>query len=233
MTSASRSGSPPVLKRRRTRPAPRSKISDALPAARSLGSATLERQAALRPLAPRARIQAALAAREPGAVERDAGRHPRAAVGDELARGQLGKRLVPRPVQGAGDPAGGVVDLVRLAAPAARGARVHEEERRVGEAPHDLLRRDRVAAPLTRNELGRLDLLLAGEELAAPGLDPAEQDRALLVAEMAQQPPQTLGPAAVPVGHDEDAVADAGPPRRRREPLRRRQRMPTGVRNRE
>src|SRR5207248_1009901 len=92
----------------------------------------LERQAALRPLAPRARVEAALAAGEPGAVERDAGRDARAAVGDELAVPQRRQRLVPGSVGRARNPARWVVDLVRLAAPAVRETRVDERERRVG-----------------------------------------------------------------------------------------------------
>src|SRR5215472_13740863 len=113
-------------------------------------------------------------------MEGDAGRDTRAAVGDELAVRQLGQRLAPRSVRSARNPPRRVVDLVRLAAPAVRGARIDERERRIGEAPGDLLRLDRVAAPLARHEVRRLDLLLAGAELAAPVVDPAEEDRALV-----------------------------------------------------
>src|SRR5207244_578533 len=119
-------------------------------------SAPFERQPALRPVAPRARIEASLATGEPGAVERHARGHARAAVGDELAFGQLRERLVPGSVRGAGDPARRIVDLVRLAAPTAPDAGVDKGQRRVCETPCDLPRVDRVATPLLRHEHGRL-----------------------------------------------------------------------------
>src|SRR5205823_5370921 len=165
--------------------------------------AALERQAALRPLAPRAGIEAALAAGQPCAVEGDAGRHARAAVGDELAGRQLRERLVPRSIGRARDPAGRIVDFVRLAAPAVRRARVEEQERPVGEPARDLLRRDRVALALARYELGRLDLLLTRPELASPGVDPTEQDGTVVVAEVPEQPPEPLGTAHQAVRDDE------------------------------
>ena len=84
-----------------------------------VGSAALAGQVlALLPLRPRAGVEAAVAAGEVQAVERDARRHARAAVGDELAGRQLRHRLVPRRVQRARDAAGNAVDRVRLAAPA-------------------------------------------------------------------------------------------------------------------
>ena len=92
--------------------------------------AALERETTVRPLAPPARVEATVAARQPGAVERDARGDARAAVGDELAVGKLRQRLVRRCVRGTGDPARRVVDLVRLAAPAAREPGVDERERR-------------------------------------------------------------------------------------------------------
>ena len=128
-------------------------------------------------------------------MEGDAGCDAGAAVGDELPVRQLGQRLVPGRVRGAGDPAGRVVDLVRLPAPPVRRAGVDERERRIGQAAGDLPRRDRVAAPLARHELRRLDILLACSELASPRIDPAEQDRAVVVAEVAEQPPEPLGTA--------------------------------------
>src|SRR5262249_27565414 len=187
------------LNRRRTRPSPRSKTSEARPAAISrgwtaTGSVPLERQAAVGPLAPRAGVQAAVATAEPGAVKGHAGRDARAAVGDELAGRQPGQRLVPGSVGCAGDPAGWIVDLVRLAAPAIRRACIDEEQRRVGEAAGDLLRLDRVVTPQVRVELGRPNLLLAGPQLAAPDVDSAEQDGTVVVAEVAEQPPQPLDP---------------------------------------
>src|SRR5204863_3504962 len=120
-----------------------------------------------------------------------------------------------------------------LAAPAVRDARVDESERRVGEPAGDLLRGDRVASSLARDEVGRLDLFLTGVELTSPSLDPAEQDGAVVVTEVSQQPPEPLGPAAVPVGDDVHAFADAGATGRGGEPLRGRQRMPAGVLDRE
>ena len=113
---------------------------------RRLALAPLEREAALRPLAPRARVEAALAAAEPGAVERDAGAHARAAVRHELPGRKVGELARPRHVDGAGDPARRVVDVVRLAPPARLRARVDERQPRVGETARYLLRVDRVAA---------------------------------------------------------------------------------------
>ena len=63
-------------------------------------------------------------------MERDAGRDTRTAVGDQLAVGERRQRLVPRRVRSARDPARRIVDLVRLAAPAVRGSRVHQGQRR-------------------------------------------------------------------------------------------------------
>src|SRR3954453_3852539 len=48
---------------------------------------------------------------------------------------------------------------------------------------------------------------------------------------MAQQPPEPLRPAAVPVGHDLAALPDGGTPRGGGKALRRRQRMAPGVRH--
>src|SRR5262249_38318769 len=189
----------------------------------------LERQTTPRPLAPRAGIEPALAAAEPGTVEDDARRHARAAVGDELAVGKLGQRLGPRGVGRAEDPPGRVVDLVRLATPAIRNSRVDERERRIGEAARDLLRGDRVAVPFARNELGRLDLLLAGAPLASPDIDAAEQNGTVLVAEVAQEPPEPLRSAAASVGDDAHALADACKARRGGQLLRRRQWMPSRI----
>jgi ribosomal protein S12 len=67
----------------------------------------------------------------------------------------------------------------------------------------------------TRDELRRLDLLLAASHRAEPRLEAAPQHRDVLVAEVAQEPPQPGGAAggAVVVRDDEDALAD---PRARR-----------------
>src|SRR5437016_837974 len=85
---------------------------------------------------------------EPG----DGGGDARAAVRHGLAEGKLRERLGPRRVRRTGDAARRVVDLVRLAAPAARRPSVDEREGRVGEAAGDLGGFDRVAAPLARHE---------------------------------------------------------------------------------
>ena len=83
-------------------------------------------------------------------MEGDARSHAGAAVGDELAVGQIWQWLVPGGVGRAGDPPRRIVDLVRLAAPTVRGAGVDERERRIGEAARDLVSRDGVAAPLVQ-----------------------------------------------------------------------------------
>ena len=100
-------------------------------------------------------------------------------------------------------------------------------------ALEDLVGADRVAAPLARDERRRLDVLVAGAKRAAPALDPAEQDGALGVTEVAQQPPQALGAAHVPVRDDEDAVLDARSGGSGRERARARQRMPSCALDRE
>ena len=137
--------------------------------------AALERQAALRPVAPRARVEASFAAAEPGAVEGDARRDARAAVRDELSRGKLGQRFVPRSVRSARDPSGRIVD--RRSARRASGSRSgHRRARAKGRRggarspPRRPCRR-----PLARDELRRLDLLLAGAQLASPRVTSAEQ----------------------------------------------------------
>src|SRR5439155_21431864 len=142
-------------------------------------------------------------------------------VGDELAFRELGQLLVPRRVERAGNPAGNLVDRIRLSAPARRNARVDDDE--PAEARRELLRLDCVAAPLAWNELCRLDLLLACAERAAPRLE--VDHRALVVAPVTKQPPQALGPAHVPVHDDEDAVSDTGARRSGGEVGRRRQWM--------
>src|SRR5581483_2635328 len=57
----------------------------------------------------------------------------------------------------------------------------------------------------------------------------AQEDGAVVVAEVAQEPPQPLRAAQRPVGHDEDAGLYPGSGSRRAEALRRRQRMASGV----
>jgi CheY-like chemotaxis protein len=116
---------------------------------------------------------------------------------------------------------------------AARLDQLDEGERRVGEPARDLLRGDRVVAPLPWNELRRIDLFLPRAQLPSPGLDPAEQDGAVVVAEVAEQPPEPLRPTAAPIGDHVHAVADAAATRRGGELLGGRQRMPAGVLHRE
>ena len=136
-----------------------------------------------------------------------------AAVRDELALRELRLRLRPRRIQRPGNAARRVVDRVRLAAPTERRARIHDDERRIGQPPRELLRRDRVARPLARHELRRLDLLLARAQRPAPRVEPAEEHAAVVMAEMPEQPPEPLGAAEVPVGNDQHARPDARPRR--------------------
>jgi len=166
-------------------------------------------------------------------MERDARGDTRAAVGDELAIRKVGQRLVPRRVRGARNPARRVVDLVRLAAPAVRSTRVDEREGRISEATGDLLGVDRVATPLARDEVGGLELLLARAELSAPDVDPAEENGAVVVAEVPKQPPEALGTAHRAVRDNVNAGRDARTPGGSSEALRGGQRMPAGVRHRQ
>src|SRR5581483_7081837 len=146
--------------------------------------------------------------------------------GDELALGQRRLRLAPRRVPRARNPSRGVVDRVRVAAPATRGARVDEHERRIREPPGEGVRADRVVVAYPRHEGLRLDLLLAAAQGTGPRVDAADEHAAVVVPEMAEQPPQPLGAAERAVRDDEHAVADARARGRGREPLRRGQRMP-------
>ena len=88
----------------------------------------------------------------------------------------------------------------------------------------ELVELDRVVGARSREELRRLDLLGATRQRPPPRVE--LDHAALVVPEVAKQPPQPLRAAAVPVGDDEDAGAD---PRRAgcaRERVRFRQRMP-------
>ena len=78
-----------------------------------------------------------------------------------------------------------------------------------------------------------LDYLLARAQLASPHDDPAEQDRAVAVAEVAEQPPQTLRATAVPVRDDGDAGPDPSPAGGNRKPLGGRQRVSSRALDRE
>src|SRR5689334_8831142 len=101
-------------------------------------------------------------------MENDARRDARAAVGDELTLRELRLRLRPRRIESTGDPAGRVVDRVRLTAPPVSGTRVDEDERRVGEPSRKAGCVDRVVRAFARDELGRLDRLLAAAQRPAP-----------------------------------------------------------------
>src|SRR5207302_7164204 len=79
----------------------------------------------------------------------------------------------------------------------------------------------------------RLDVLLALTQLASPGVDPAEQDGAVVVAEVAEQPPEPLGTAERAVRDDEDACPDPGAAGARGELLGGRKRVTSCVRYRE
>src|SRR5436305_12005608 len=113
-------------------------------------------------------------------MEDDASRDARAAVGDELARREVGEPLVPRGVQGTGDPSGNAVDRVRLAAEARRDARVDDHE--LGAAPLELLGVDRVAGAGPGREALGLDRLLAAAERAVPAGE--VEDGAVVVPEV-------------------------------------------------
>ena len=158
-------------------------------------------------------------------MEHDTRRDARAAVRDELTPRELGLRLGPRRVERAGDPAGRIVDRVRLAPPPVRRTRVDEDERRVGETSRETGGVDRVVRTLARNELDRLDLLLAAAKRPAPRVDSADQDTAVGMPVMAEEPPEPLGAAHRPIGDDEGVRPDPRPPGGSREALRGRQRM--------
>ena len=177
--------------------------------AASLRSSALERQLELLPLAPRARVEPAFAAREREPVQDDAGRDARAAVGDELAArvaraaarsrarcSAPGMRPGSRstgfgsPRQRSGRRASTTHELVAAAAPAPR-ARSCRPSRSRG-----------------TNSAGSTCLLAAAQR-PEPAVE--LEHGAVVVAEVAQQPPEPLGAAHVPVGDDEDALADPGP----------------------
>ena len=67
--------------------------------------------------------------------------------------------------------------------------------------------------------------------MSVPALD--VDDGAVVVAEMAEQPPEALRSAGVAVRDHEHALADPGPRGGGREPLGIRQRVPSRVRNRQ
>ena len=84
-----------------------------------------------------------------------------------------------------------------------------------------------------RDELGRAEHLLAGEERPSPRIEPAHEDRAAVMTEMPEQPPEPLGAAHRPVGHHERVRGDPGTGRGGGEALGRGQRMAPRVRHRQ
>src|SRR5438552_1257894 len=148
--------------------------------------------------------------------------HAGAAVGDELSGGELGHRLVPGCVQRAGDPARFLVDRIGLTAPA-RGYTCVDDDQFIT-AARELVRVDRVVAARAQRELGRLDLFLAARQRPMPRVD--VDHRAVVMAEVAQQPPEPFGAAHVPVDDDEAVIADSGTSGRTCEIIGTGQRMP-------
>ena len=61
---------------------------------------------------------------------------------------------------------------------------------------------------MPERQTGRLELFIAGAELAEPAVE--LEHRAVVVSVVPQQPPEALGAAHRAVGDDEDAVADPG-----------------------
>ena len=143
------------------------------------------------PLRPGAGIQAPVAPREVQPVQHDAGGDARAAIGDDVAWGKLGRWLVPGRIQRTRDAAGHAVDSVRLAAPARRQACVDDHQLAVVRS--ELLERCDVVRALARDEVRRLEQLLTGGQRPVPRRQ--VDDRALVVAEVAQQPPEPFRPA--------------------------------------
>ena len=159
-------------------------------------------------------------------MEDHAGGDARAAVGDHLAVGQRRERLLPGRVARRRDTAGLDIDRVRLAAEARCDPRVDEYDAGHRRAVKRSRRPTAVSpSALVRDEHGRLHLLHAAAQRAAPRLDAADEDGAVVVAEVAEEPPQSLGAGRAVCNHVRVAV-DAGATGCRREDRRLRQRMP-------
>src|SRR5205823_13589634 len=94
--------------------------------------------------------------------------HAGAAVGDEIAFGEVRERRVPWRVERAGNPARHLVDWIRLAAPPFGHAGIDDDQ--LAETCRQLVDADDVVVTRTRCELGRLDLLVAGSERPVPGV---------------------------------------------------------------
>ena len=167
---------------------------------------TASREGRAFPPAPGAGVEPRAPPGKPEAVDRDAGRDARAAVRGDLAGPDVGERLVPGSVHRAGNASRYDVDRVRFAAPAGLESRVDDDE---VVSARDLVRLDRVAASVRVHGTQPARLLLASVQLAAPLLDAADEHRALVVPEVPQQPPQSLGAAHAPVRDDEHVLADS------------------------
>ena len=154
-------------------------------------------------------------------MQDDGRSHAGAAVRDELTGREVGDRLVPGCVERARNPTGFLVDRVRLAAPTRRQACIHDDE--LLATACQLLGVDRVVSARARRELHTLNFLLAARERPMPPVE--VHHGAGVVTEVAEQPPQALGAAHVPVGDDEDPGADACASRSLRELFRLRQRV--------
>ena len=129
-----------------------------------------------------------------------------AAISDELSVWNVAERLVPRRVHRAGDASRLLVDRVRLAAPARGETGVDDDE--LVEAPHELVGLDRVVVAGAWREVRGFDRLLPARERPVPAVE--LEHGAVVVAEVAQEPPEPLGAAHVAVGDDEHALADSG-----------------------
>ena len=118
-----------------------------------------------------------VAAGEPQPVEEDAGGDARAAVGDDLAVRELGGSGSSHgALRADGMRPGTTVDRVRLAAEARREARVHEHDAGSSSRALDLAADAVSPVRSAGTNIGRLDLLLAAAERAAPAVEPPTTD---------------------------------------------------------
>src|SRR5207248_11068957 len=119
--------------------------------------------------------------------------------------------------------AGDGIDWLDVAAVALGDARVEEDQVAFADPPLELVGVDRVAGALLGHERLRLDRLVAGPERPLPRL---ELDHgAVVVAEVAQEPPEPLRAAHRAVRDDEDALPDPGARRGGREVVGARKRL--------
>ena len=119
------------------------------------------------------------------------------------------------------------IESQSLAAVAVLRPRVDEHEAWIAEPLEDLVRGDHVVRSLARREDRGLDRLLALGQRAEPDPEPSVEHPRLIVAEVAQQPPEPRRAArhALVVGDDERTRPDARTTGSIGELLRRRQRM--------